>query len=149
MPERLTVTPLEARIVLFNEIFATPYSEHNRRGHYNEAIARALHGSLYNLWFKPESRSLKPEDIMHDAQRSQLFSERIDEALDTLTDRERVMIRLRFGADGAEIKTLKEVGKEFGLISAERPRQIIVKVMRQLRHPSRSKSLREFLPENQ
>lgn len=141
MPERLIVTPLEARIMLFNEIFY---------GHDSKEVAKALHGSDWKQWYHPEYNPLKLEDIMQDAQRSQLFSERIDDALNTLADdRARIMIKLRFGLyeDGAGIKTLEEVGKEFG-VTRERPRVIIAQALRKLSHPSRSKNLREFLPEN-
>ena len=148
MPERLTVTPLEARIILFNEIFTIPYGKDNRHGHYNEAIARMLHGSLYRAWFKPEYRSLKPEDIMHDTQRSQLFCDRVDQILETITDRERVATKIHFGLDDGTLHTLEEVGKEFG-VTGSRIQQIESKVLRKLKHPSKSKFLEEFLPKNQ
>lgn len=150
MAERLTVTPLEAYITLLNDVFSYPYHiDGTGFGHYSKAIAKALYGNYWKGYYHPESRTLRPEDLMHDAQRSQLLFDRVEQVLETLTDRERKTVKIRFGIDDGRLHTLKEVGKEFGLISVERPRQIISKAKRKLRHPSRSKFLREFLPEDQ
>lgn len=73
-----------------------------------------------------------------------LLKEQIDEVLDTLTDRERNVLRLRFGLDDGRSRTLEEVGKEFK-VTRERIRQIEAKALRKLRHPSRSKKLRDYL----
>lgn len=73
-----------------------------------------------------------------------LLKEQIDEVLDTLTDRERNVLRLRFGLDDGRSRTLEEVGKEFN-VTRERIRQIEAKALRKLRHPSRSKKLRDYL----
>jgi RNA polymerase primary sigma factor len=70
----------------------------------------------------------------------------VTEALDQLSDRERDIIRLRFGLDGGEMRTLEEVGKEFG-VTRERVRQIESKTLAKLRHPIRSQGLRGFLEE--
>ena len=70
----------------------------------------------------------------------------VAEALDQLSDRERDIIRLRFGLDGGEMRTLEEVGKEFG-VTRERVRQIESKTLAKLRHPIRSQGLRGFLEE--
>ena len=64
--------------------------------------------------------------------------------LDTLTDREENVLRLRFGLDDGRTRTLEEVGKVFG-VTRERIRQIEAKALRKLRHPSRSKRLKDFL----
>lgn len=73
-----------------------------------------------------------------------LLKEQLDEVLDTLTEREGKVLRLRFGlADGRQ-RTLEEVGKEFN-VTRERIRQIEAKALRKLRHPSRSKKLKDFL----
>ncbi|MCH5273547.1 MAG: RNA polymerase sigma factor RpoD [Lachnospiraceae bacterium] len=73
-----------------------------------------------------------------------LLREQINEVLDTLTERERNVLRLRFGLDDGRSRTLEEVGKEFN-VTRERIRQIEAKALRKLRHPSRSKKLRDYL----
>lgn len=73
-----------------------------------------------------------------------LLKEQIAEVLDTLTERERNVLRLRFGLDDGRSRTLEEVGKEFN-VTRERIRQIEAKALRKLRHPSRSKKLRDYL----
>ena len=64
--------------------------------------------------------------------------------MDTLTDREENVLRLRFGLDDGKVRTLEQVGKVFG-VTRERIRQIEAKALRKLRHPSRSKQLKDFL----
>ena len=66
------------------------------------------------------------------------------DVLDTLTDREKKVLKLRFGLDDGRARTLEEVGKEFQ-VTRERIRQIEAKALRKLRHPSRSKKLRDYL----
>ena len=66
------------------------------------------------------------------------------EVLGELSEREQEIVRLRFGLDGGQAKTLEEVGKEFG-VTRERIRQIEAKTLAKLRHPQRSQRLREFL----
>ena len=70
--------------------------------------------------------------------------EQLESVLDTLTDREENVLRLRFGLDDGRTRTLEEVGKVFG-VTRERIRQIEAKALRKLRHPSRSKQLKDFL----
>ncbi len=79
-----------------------------------------------------------------DAAAFALLKEQLLEVLDTLTDRERKVLRLRFGLDDGRARTLEEVGKEFN-VTRERIRQIEAKALRKLRHPSRSRKLRDFL----
>ena len=74
----------------------------------------------------------------------ELLKEQLNDVLDTLTDREENVLRLRFGLDDGRTRTLEEVGKVFG-VTRERIRQIEAKALRKLRHPSRSKQLRDFL----
>ena len=74
----------------------------------------------------------------------QLLKEQVDEVLNTLNDREKRIIQLRFGLGDGRSRTLEEVGQEFG-VTRERIRQIEAKALRKLRHPSRSKKLRDFL----
>ena len=73
-----------------------------------------------------------------------LLKEQLDEVLDTLTEREQKVLRLRFGMDDGRARTLQEVGKEFD-VTRERIRQIEAKALRKLRHPSRSRKLRDYL----
>lgn len=73
-----------------------------------------------------------------------LLKEQLVEVLDTLTDREQKVLRLRFGLDDGRARTLEEVGREFN-VTRERIRQIEAKALRKLRHPSRSKKLRDYL----
>ncbi|KRN88856.1 RNA polymerase sigma factor RpoD [Ligilactobacillus ceti] len=74
----------------------------------------------------------------------ELLKEQLENVLDTLTDREENVLRLRFGLDDGRTRTLEEVGKVFG-VTRERIRQIEAKALRKLRHPSRSKQLKDFL----
>ncbi len=73
-----------------------------------------------------------------------LLHEQLIEALETLTDREQRVLRLRFGLDDGQPRTLEEVGKEFK-VTRERIRQIEAKALRKLRHPSRSRKLKDYL----
>lgn len=73
-----------------------------------------------------------------------LLKEQLIEVLDTLTPREEKVLKLRFGLDDGRARTLEEVGKEFN-VTRERIRQIEAKALRKLRHPSRSKKLRDYL----
>ncbi len=73
-----------------------------------------------------------------------LLREQLDEVLKTLTDREQRVLRLRFGLDDGRARTLEEVGQTFG-VTRERIRQIEAKTLRKLRHPSRSKKLKDYL----
>ena len=79
-----------------------------------------------------------------DAAAFTLLKEQLVEVLDTLTDREQKVLRLRFGLDDGRARTLEEVGREFN-VTRERIRQIEAKALRKLRHPSRSRKLKDFL----
>ena len=79
-----------------------------------------------------------------DAAAFTLLKEQLVEVLDTLTDREQKVLRLRFGLDDGRARTLEEVGKEFN-VTRERIRQIEAKALRKLRHPSRSRKLKDYL----
>ena len=79
-----------------------------------------------------------------DAASYQLLKEQIDGVLDTLNPREKRVLQLRFGLEDDRSRTLEEVGREFG-VTRERIRQIEAKALRKLRHPTRSKKLRDFL----
>ena len=74
----------------------------------------------------------------------EMMKKQLENVLDTLTDREENVMRLRFGLDDGRTRTLEEVGKVFG-VTRERIRQIEAKALRKLRHPSRSKQLKDFL----
>lgn len=86
------------------------------------------------------------EDVQapSDAATFTMLKEQLVEVLHTLTDREQKVLRLRFGLDDGRARTLEEVGKEFD-VTRERIRQIEAKALRKLRHPSRSKKLKDFL----
>lgn len=115
---------------------------------------------LYNYIVKPTSLDLpvgESEDItilemIHDVEDNSVEKKVEDRALkdiilqvlDTLTPREEKVIRLRYGIDDGEARTLEEVGHEFN-VTRERIRQIQAKALRKLRHPSRSKQLKDFL----
>ena len=82
--------------------------------------------------------------IPAEAAAATLLKEQLNEVLDTLTDREQKVLRLRFGMNDGRARTLEEVGKEFD-VTRERIRQIEAKALRKLRHPSRSRKLRDYL----
>ena len=81
-----------------------------------------------------------------DAATRTLLNEAVKQALSELNDREQAVVRLRFGLDDGQMRTLEEVGKEFG-VTRERVRQIEAKTLAKLRHPIRSQRLKEFLEE--
>jgi RNA polymerase primary sigma factor len=88
----------------------------------------------------PDEKSPEPEDIAS----NQLLREQVRNALENLSDRERQVLEMRFGLKDGKDHTLEEVGREFG-VTRERIRQIEAKALRKLRHPSRSKILRDHL----
>ena len=90
--------------------------------------------------FIKDESSLSPMDSASFS----MLKEELDTAMDSLTDRERKVIRLRFGLDDGKTRTLEEVGREFD-VTRERIRQIEAKALRKLRHPSRSRKLKDFL----
>ncbi len=90
--------------------------------------------------FIPDDDSPAP----HDSAAYTLLKEQLDEVMETLTPREAKVLRLRFGLDDGKARTLEEVGKEF-MVTRERIRQIEAKALRKLRHPSRSKRLRDYM----
>jgi len=90
--------------------------------------------------FIEDSKALAPSD----AASLKLLKEQVDDVLGSLGDRERRVLELRFGLDDGRTRTLEEVGREFG-VTRERIRQIEAKALRKLRHPSRSKKLRDYL----
>lgn len=90
--------------------------------------------------FIPDDEALAPDDAASHI----LLKEQLSGVLSTLTDREEKVLRLRFGLEDGRSRTLEEVGKEFN-VTRERIRQIEAKALRKLRHPSRSKKLKDFL----
>ena len=90
--------------------------------------------------FVEDDKSVTPSDSVA----ATMLQEQLLRVLDTLTPREEKVLRLRYGIDDGRPRTLEEVGKEFS-VTRERIRQIEAKALRKLRHPSRSKSLRDFL----
>ena len=90
--------------------------------------------------FVPDESNMSPEDFtIHE-----MLKEEIGDVLLTLTEREEQVLRLRFGLDDGSPKTLEEVGQMFG-VTRERIRQIEAKALRKLRHPSRSRKLKDYL----
>ena len=79
-----------------------------------------------------------------DAAAFTLLKEQLEEVLGTLTEREQKVLTLRFGLEDGRARTLEEVGKEFN-VTRERIRQIEAKALRKLRHPSRSRKLKDYL----
>ncbi len=92
--------------------------------------------------FIKDVEALAPED----AASSSMLKEQLLEALDTLSPREQKVLKLRFGLEDGRSRTLEEVGKRFD-VTRERIRQIEAKALRRLKHPSKSKKLRDFLEE--
>ncbi len=84
------------------------------------------------------------EPVPSEAAEFSVLREQLNEVLSTLTEREQKVLRLRFGLDDGRARTLEEVGKEFQ-VTRERIRQIEAKALRKLRHPSRSRKLRDYL----
>ncbi|MBV9596446.1 MAG: RNA polymerase sigma factor RpoD [Chloroflexi bacterium] len=89
--------------------------------------------------FVPDEASLSPADVAT----RQMLKEQMDDVLDSLTGRERRVLQLRFGLEDGRQRTLEEVGREFG-VTRERIRQIEAKALRKLRHPTRSRKLRDY-----
>lgn len=90
--------------------------------------------------FIVDENAQAPSDVVENV----MLKEHLIRVLDTLTPREEKVLRLRYGLDDGRPRTLEEVGKEFN-VTRERIRQIEAKALRKLRHPSRSKRLRDFL----
>ena len=92
--------------------------------------------------FIKDERNLSPEEFAT----NEMLKDEISEVLLTLTEREEKVIRLRFGLEDGKPRTLEEVGQMFG-VTRERIRQIEAKALRKLRHPSRSRKLKDFMEE--
>lgn len=90
--------------------------------------------------FVPDERTMSPEEYAT----AELLKEELSSVLDTLTEREEKVLKLRFGLEDGQCRTLEEVGQIFG-VTRERIRQIEAKALRKMRHPSRSKKLKDFL----
>jgi RNA polymerase primary sigma factor len=90
--------------------------------------------------FIEDEKALAPADVAS----QQMLQQQLEDVLDSLSERERQVLRLRFGIEDGRSRTLEEVGREFE-VTRERIRQIEAKALRKLRHPSRSKMLRDYL----
>lgn len=129
--EKMEITPEKAREIL--KISQEPISLESPVG--DEADS-----SLGD--FIPDADALSPSDFTS----NEMLKKELAEVLETLTDREERVLRLRFGLEDGHTRTLEEVGKEFG-VTRERIRQIEAKALRKLRHPSRSRRLKDFMEE--
>ena len=129
--EKMEITPEKAREIL--KISQEPISLESPVG--DEADS-----SLGD--FIPDADALSPSDFTS----NEMLKKELAEVLETLTDREERVLRLRFGLEDGHTRTLEEVGKEFG-VTRERIRQIEAKALRKLRHPSRSRLLKDFMEE--
>jgi RNA polymerase primary sigma factor len=85
-------------------------------------------------------------DVPADMATKRMLTQAVEQALSELTEREQEIVRMRFGLDDGQARTLEDVGKEFG-VTRERIRQIEAKTLAKLRHPMRSQRLKEFLEE--
>ena len=92
--------------------------------------------------FIEDSMAVAPPEAASDS----MLREQLDQVLDGLADRERKVIKFRFGLEDGHPRTLEEVGREFG-VTRERIRQIESKTLAKLRHPSRSSRLKDFMEE--
>ena len=92
--------------------------------------------------FIPDGHTMGPEEYAT----VEMLKEELNNVLSTLTEREEKVLRLRFGLDDGQCRTLEEVGQIFG-VTRERIRQIEAKALRKLKHPSRSRKLKDFLTE--
>jgi len=92
--------------------------------------------------FIKDERNLSPEEFAT----NEMLKDEISQVLLTLTEREEKVVRLRFGLEDGKPRTLEEVGQMFG-VTRERIRQIEAKALRKLRHPSRSRKLRDYMAE--
>ncbi len=90
--------------------------------------------------FLPDESTSTPQDVAT----HEMLREQVEEVLYSLSERERRVLQMRFGLDGGRSRTLEEVGKEFK-VTRERIRQIEAKALRKLRHPSRSRKLKDYL----
>ena len=90
--------------------------------------------------FLPDEDAMAPEEMAS----FMLLREQLFEVLNTLTEREAKVLKLRFGLEDGRPRTLEEVGDEFK-VTRERIRQIEAKALRKLRHPTRSKKLKDFM----
>lgn len=142
MPERLQVAPVEGATILLNEIF--------HRSQPDPRISKILHGTQW-VPVNPEVQTyelLAPQTFAVDPQRSQLLLDAVNQALATLVwdkERQERMIRMRFGLEDGMVHTYAEIGFVLG-ISRSRVGRLMDRALRILRHPSRSKIFKNFMP---
>ena len=105
-----------------------------------KVLVKAMKAVYAQPTFIPDEDASEPSE----AASFSLLREQLEEVLETLAPREKKVLELRFGIVDGRTRTLEEVGKEFN-VTRERIRQIEAKALRKLRHPSRSKKLRDFL----
>lgn len=145
MPERLRVSPLESSVILLNEIFPR-IPGGGMRGHYSEAVARALYGNVWKHWYHPENSPFRPEDFLQDSQRSQLLINEVARALDSIQPIEKMVLKLRFGGADGMLRRWGEIEEKFG-ISINYSKQLKTRAFKKFKHPSRRRPLKSLLPE--
>jgi len=134
----LSAAKVEQAVILRDQTFSL-----------DQVVSTKGSGSTYGDFISDEDAlniqsGINPEEHVRDRVDMELLKDRVEEVLYSLNPRERKVIRLRFGLDDGMPRTLEEIGKEFG-VTRERIRQNEVTAMRKLRHPSRSKKLKDHL----
>ena len=117
--------------------------EIEQTGFFTYKAARTLLDAIDHAPFKVQV-NFKYRNGFTEKQLYELLKDELNDVLLELTDREEKVLRLRFGLDDGRTRTLEEVGREFN-VTRERIRQIEAKALRKLKHPSRSKRLKDFL----
>lgn len=145
----MRLTPIEARVTLVNEVFTMNPHIPRRNGHYEEEIAKALHGRKWEM-YRPTAHSLKPEDFLDDERKSRFLTSCVDRALESLGNsdssyRQRRVLMLRLGMENGQIEPFHCIAEQLGGVSHQRAEQIYAKAIGRLRHPDRAGYLSLFL----
>ena len=139
VPESRYLHPIFAQLPLATQEGLCRYIENRLRDRTRTLVTETVQSEvqLMRTQILAESRSIAREEA------NTVLRDQVRSVLGSLTDRESRIIALRFGLDDGRQRTLEEVGREFG-VTRERIRQIEAKALRKLRHPSRSKRLKDY-----